>query len=190
MPGDDANIKGRSTAFGTLTPFQNELQRLRTTAVLLALHLRSNYKDAEQLSFLHHARWVVLPRRLLAQRTRPRLFPIRRSELLFMSTFNGDWTEYLTAFSRVLTMAMDLVWSASEGWPGARHQAEFKDYVEQHALRAALFCNNYGSDGVGDVRSALRVSDALDRFALELDPRKFQEQYEELLYSLSPDLGA
>jgi len=60
-------------------------------------------KDLRNLSFIHFARWVIIPRASF-----PRLFAkqpeesLRYDYLLFFSNFNGTWNQYIDAFSAVL----------------------------------------------------------------------------------------
>ncbi len=44
---------------------------------------------------------------------------VDRWYLLFMSDFVGEFDDYLLAFARKLTAAMNLIWRNCERWPGA-----------------------------------------------------------------------
>lgn len=194
MGMDGENIKGRAYAFGVLSaikPFQRPILDL----VLLALRATKPDGTARELSFLHFAHWVVVPSdriRMVGSDRRARA----RSYLLFLSAFNGDWDEYLSAFSRVLFSALNTVWNQCENWPNATRLQAFLDYVDQHELFADAFWNSYGHANAEDIRAALRLSDALDQFALETpqpspaDAAQFQRAYDRLLLQLGADLAA
>jgi hypothetical protein len=194
MGMDGENIKGRAYAFGVLSaikPFQRPVVEL----VLLALRAAKPDATARDLSFLHFAHWVVLPGERVRE-TGSNRSARRRSYLLFLSAFNGDWDEYLNAFSRVLFDALNAVWNRCERWPDASRREAFLDYVDAHELFADAFWNAYGDANAEDIRAALRMSDALDRFALETPPPtaadavQFRRACDRLLLQLCADLAA
>src|SRR5688572_6332189 len=194
MAMDSENIKGRAYAFGTLSAVKR--LRRRPLQVVLAF-LRTAKPDglARDLSFLHFAEWVLVPANTVQRVASAESGSARKRQyLLFMSAFNGDWDEYLHAFSRVLAPALNSVWTHCEDFPGAQHLQAFLDYVDGHELFADASFNSYGDSNAEDIRAALRVAQALERFALELgthgDARRFRQRYERLLIELGSDLAA
>ena len=185
------NLKGRAAAFTTLTPNRDSsrlmrfVRRVVLRASLVVVRFDSlRQQEAVDLAFLHFARWIIIV---------GRQFGLRRDYVLFCSSFNGDWDDYLNAFGRVLHTALNRIWGSSEGWPGAERLAAFKRYVARYELRPEAFFNAYGAAGARDIRSALVVSEALDDFAdraRDLEPGALRAAYDELLVELSPHLAS
>jgi hypothetical protein len=193
MAMDSENIKGRAYAFGTLSALA-PLRRRSLQAVLWFLRTAQPDRIARELSFLHFASWVLVPGDRL-QRTASAESPAakKRAVLLFLSAFNGDWDEYLAAFSRVLALPLNAVWRHCQGWPGAQHLNAFLDYVDDHEVFADAFFNAYGDANAEDIRAALRLCEKLEQFALERsggDATRFRQGYERLLIELGADLAA
>ena len=193
MAMDSENIKGRAYAFGTLSALA-PFRRRSLQALLWFLRTACPDRVARELSFLHFAQWVIVPRdRLQRTASATDRAAKKRAVLLFMSAFNGDWDEYLAAFSRVLALPLNAVWWHCQDWPGAQHLHAFLDYVDDHEVFADAFFNAYGDANAEDIRAALRLSERLEQFALELDggdARRFRQGYERLLLELGADLAA
>jgi hypothetical protein len=185
----DEKIKGRASAFATLSPFKGFVARQLEAAVLWgASALRKPEPRMRARKFLHHAYWVRLPGSAFRTGT-----PKSRSEehgaLLFMSSFTGDLADYLGAFTVVLPDEMDLVWGQSENWPGARNYNASLGFVRRYMRRVDAFFNAYGDAGVDDIRFALRLRTELDRLALETfqSDEQFARAFHEVVLSLRSD---
>lgn len=57
------------------------------------------------------------------------------TRLLFASTYDGDWDGYLHDFALKIPDSLDLIFSASEGWPGIRSPAA-KDWIAERQVTA------------------------------------------------------
>jgi hypothetical protein len=191
--------RARTAAFGTHTTFARAYGGLWASAKLSLLRIVKTERQARSLGSLHFAYWVRLPRRRLARLTELRrragaIAAPRRDQLLFLSDFSGDWEVYLAGFNRVLRHALDAVWNGSVGWKPEMELNEYLAYVRAHQVSAEAYFQAYGSSAdVHDVRSALHVSEQLDRFAYdtdgELDPARFYEAYKQLLIRLGGHLA-
>lgn len=193
MAMDSENIKGRAYAFGTLSALR-PLRRPLLHALLAFLRTLKPDRIARELAFLHFAQWLVIPadRAHRVSSAQPGAVS-KRHYLLFLSAFNGDWDEYLHAFSRVLAPPLNAIWTHCPGWPGAQHLQAFLRYVDDHELFADAFYNAYDDANAEDIRAALRLSRALEEFALELDvgdAKRFRQRFERMLVELGPDLAA
>lgn len=188
----------RTEAFGTRTYFASKKDRLVTAAKLALLRVLKSEEDARSLGSLHFASWVLVPRRKMERlrqlRARVVADPAARDQMLFMSDFSGDWEVYLVGFNRVLLSALDLAWGNSVGW---RSPMELKDYlrfVEAHELRAQAYYSPYAHDAsVSDVRSALLLSDEVERFAFEVadtSAERFGDAFRRLRIRLGTGLSA
>jgi hypothetical protein len=151
-------------------------------------------KDLKNLSFIHFARWVVVGRHqfthLSSKQPREEL---RYDYLLFFSNFNGTWNQYIDAFSAVLSRGLNLVWRWSERYPGSRPVTDFKRYITLVQFDTDYYYNVYPRASTNDVKAALRVQDALDRFApisQTLSPADFEKAWLEFLVQVQSDLGS
>lgn len=158
---------------GTIKPLQNDLKRL---------------------SFIHFARWVVIGRhqfpRLSSKQPREEL---RYDYLLFFSNFNGTWNQYIDAFSAVLSKGLNLIWRWSEKYPGSTPVTGFKGYISLVQFDTDYYYNVYPRAAANDVKAALRVQDAVDRFAgasQSLSPADFEKAWLAFLVRVQPDLGS
>jgi hypothetical protein len=124
------NINGKAYAMNTISPMKPwKTWIVRGFFVILGLvkPLRSGLVN---LSFIHFARWVIVPRRRF-----PRLSKQQPKEhlqydyLLFFSNFNGTWNQYIDAFSAVLSTGLNAIWRWSEKFPGAMPVTPFKNYI-------------------------------------------------------------
>jgi hypothetical protein len=188
----DQNIKGRASAFATLSPFKGFVARQLEAAVLWgARAFREPEARMRGRRFLHHAYWVRLPGSAFRTGT-----PKSRSEehgaLLFMSSFTGDLADYLGGFTVVLPHEMDLIWGSSDNWPGAWNYNACLGFVRRYMRRVDAFFNAYGDAGVDDIRFALRLRTELDRLALQnfRSDEDFARAFDEMTLSLWGDGGS
>lgn len=181
----------RSKPFGTRTLFASALDRRLTQARLALLRVLKLEGDARSLSSLHFAYWVVVSRDKLSQ-----LSGIKHSndEMLFMSDFSGDWEVYLVGFNRLLMSALDLVWGRSLEWKQKMQVNDYLRFVRKHQFGQQYSFSPYMSRAtVDDVRSALEVSAALDKFVFDtraVDAEQFAALFDELCMRLGTRLAA
>ncbi len=150
--------------------------------------------DLKNLSFIHFARWVCIGRNdfphLSAEQPREDL---KYDYLLFFSNFNGTWNQYIDAFSAVLYRGLDAVWMWSEKFPGARPVTAFKRYIALVQFDTDYYYNVYPRASTNDVKAALVVQDALDKFSQtsqSLSPGDFEKAWLQFQVAVSPHLGS
>jgi hypothetical protein len=188
------NLNGKAYAMNAVTPMKPwKTPILKLFFFILGL-IKPLQKDLKNLSFIHFARWVVVGRnsfpRLSDQQPREEL---RYDYLLFFSNFNGTWNQYIDAFSAVLFKGLDAIWIWSEKYPGSRPVTAFKRYISLVQFDTDYYFNVYPHAATNDVKAALRVQDALTRFAAtsqSLSPAEFEKAWLEFRVTVSPDLGA
>ena len=170
MANTDQNIKGKASAFATLSPFKGFVARQLEGAVLfIADTLRRPEPRMRSRQFLHQAYWVRLPPSTFRRPRLPKGRSARRGALLFMSSFTGDLSDYLGGFTLVLPAEMDAIWEQCHDWPKARHYGACLKFVERYMRRVDAFFNAYGDAGVSDIRFALDLRGELDSLAMESD---------------------
>jgi hypothetical protein len=188
------NINGKAYALNAITPMKWwKTPFLRTFLFLLGI-IKPLGADLKNLSFIHFARWVIVPRKGF-----PRLAETQPAEnlrydyLLFFSNFNGTWNQYIDAFSGVLAYGLNLVWRWSEKYPGGVPITPFKQYIASVQFDTDYYYNSYPHAATNDIKAALRVQAAIDQFAKtsqSLTPGDFAKAYVEFLVQVQPDLGS
>ena len=188
------NINGKTYAMNAITPMQPwKTPILRLLFWLLGL-IKPLQKDLINLSFIHFARWVIVPRRRFPSLdARAQQKPLRYDYLLFFSNFNGTWDQYIDAFSAVLSRGLNAIWMWSEKFPGAVPVTPFKQYIDRVQFDTDYYYSAYPLSTTNDVKAAHRVTDALDSFeqsSANLPPDDFAKAYRKFLVQVQADLGA
>ena len=194
-----ANLSGKSYAFNAITPIsRGRLWRVRLAFVLIWLAsfrivqrvlrfvpLVADQQRLIDLSFIHFARWTIVRRRQWAYfgGRQPSSWPCY-DYILFCSNFNGDWEQYIEAFSEVVPGGMNLIWGTNVRFPGARPITPFLQYIRQNQFDTDYYYTAYPGASATDIRGALDLSTAIDGFArtgLTLPPDEFRAAFERFL---------
>lgn len=201
-----ANIAGKAYGFTAITatrPWKTWFLRLSFVLIRVAtfpivqklLHkvrLVATQKRLVDLSFIHFARWVIVPRRAFRRIEGQPRERLRYDYMLFCSNFNGDWEQYIQAFSQVIPGGMNLLWRWSPGFPGAEAITPFLGYIRQCQLDTDYYYSAYPGASTNDIRGALHLAEAFDAFAAEakgLDPAAFESAHNRFLGTVAKDLG-
>lgn len=176
------NVKGKTTAFATLTRFRGHRDQLLEALVLfVARTRRGDEPTMRELNFLHHALWARLP----GARLKPKGARLSRNEkrgmLLFTSYFTGDLADYLGGFTSKLPGPMDKIWFRCEDWPGAKAYGECLQFIRKYRLPSSAYYNGRANLGVKETRVALRTRLRLDELAAQSatgSDAEFQHAYE------------
>lgn len=165
------NQKGTTAAFGTLTPFRDKLSEVvyEGLALFRARFLQEQEPVIRDLTFLHHALWVKVPKSKLRYRSAPKDAPEREPSLVFLSYFTGDLLDYLRGFTERLAPAMNALWGPCKEWEGAESYGATKRFVLNHRWRTDAYFNGRTDLNVGDTRVALATALKLDELADTLD---------------------
>ena len=182
-----ANVEGKATAITVITPVKWWGRPVLALVFWAGRHLTFTLKKLQQLSFIHYARWAVIPR-----------FPdggrgerLQHAYLFFESNFNGTWDQYIDAFSEVVPERMTAIWGTSYGFPGPLPVEPFKDYIRRNEYVANHYWSAYPEATATEIVSAARVAAALDRFRRQsagLEPPAFKAAYDRLLETVQRDL--
>ena len=179
-----ANVEGRATAITVLTPVKPVGRFVLPIVFWIGRNVTRTLKKLQMLSFIHFARWIVIPR-----------FPdgekLHYRYLFFESNFNGLWDQYIDAFSEVVPERMKGIWGTSYGFPGPIPVEPFKAYIRKNELVANHYWSAYPAATTTEIISAQRVAAALDDFqrrSAGLDPEAFAAAYRALLTDVQRDL--
>src|SRR5919205_1180122 len=175
-----ANVEGKATAITVITPVKPWARPLLALVFWAGRHLSFTLEKLEQLSFIHYARWAVIPR-----------FPdgnggerLNHTYLYFESNFNGTWDQYIDAFSEVVPGRMKGIWGTSYGFPGPIPVGPFKEYIRRNEYVANHYWSAYPGATTTEIISAEHVAAAIDdlrRRADGLSPDKFKAAYDQML---------
>ncbi len=84
------------------------------------------------------------------------------TRMIFATTFDGDWVQYIDDFVTKIPDYLDVIDSAWEGWPGIR-SPHAKDYLAEHQFTAEGWY--VGNDlTVAETRRLMRIGQAVDEF--------------------------
>jgi hypothetical protein len=182
-----ANVEGKATAITVLTPVKRHGPLVLAGVFWAGRHLTFTLEKLQTLSFIHYARWAMIPR-----------FPdggegerLNHSYLFFESNFNGTWDQYIDAFSEIVPARMKGIWGTSYGFPGPVPVEPFKQYIRDNEFVANHYWSAYPDATATEVISAARVAEALDRFrrrSARLEPAAFKAAYDEFLAAVQRDL--
>src|SRR3954469_12898603 len=182
-----ANVEGKATAITVITPVKWWGRPALALVFLAGRRLTFTLEKLQRLSFIHYARWAVIPR-----------FPDggggergKYTYLFFESNFNGTWDQYIDAFSEVVPGRMKAIWGSSYGFPGPIPVEPFKAYIRKNEFVANHYWSAYPSATTTEIISAQRVAAALDGLRTRsgrLDPEAFARAYEAMLTEVQRDL--
>lgn len=187
------NINGKAYAMNAISP----MKPWKTWIVRAFFILLGTFKPLAtglvDLSFIHFARWVIVPRnRFPRVSDRQPKEKLQYDYLLFFSNFNGTWNQYIDAFSAVLSDGLDAIWRWSEKFPGATPVTPFKAYIQRGQFGTDHYYDAYPHATTNDVKAAHRVQAAFDDFAARcnaLSPSEFETAYREFVVKVQCDLG-
>jgi hypothetical protein len=171
---------GQSRALNVFTPIRpGEEEALRS---YLGSFPRGHESPLARSGRTHVARWVIIDR--LQTECLPDPDRLRRIQLLFTSSFDGDERSYLEDLVRVLAPEIPEIWGRCEEYPGLDAPAALVDWLLDHRVASSFFFAAYGQSTVQQVRNALAAREQAIAFALraqDMDPqerlRAFREAF-------------
>lgn len=154
---------------------------------------RQAQKDLKNLSFIHFARWVIIPHkrfpRLSAQQP---VESLHYDYLLFCSNFNGSWEQYIDAFSEVIPGGMNNIWRWSVKYPGSQPISPFLAYIEQNQYDNDYCYNATPGASTTDILRALVLHQKLGAFipaSRNLSAIEFERAFYAFVSTVQNSLG-
>jgi hypothetical protein len=203
-----SNINGKAYAMNAITPmkpwktwilrivfvglgFVFFLQKLIDS---MGFSFRLGGDGLKELSFIHFARWVIVPHRKFPRTTtqQPKE-DLQYDYLFFFSNFNGTWNQYIDAFSAGLSSGLDAIWCWSEKFPGAVPVTPFKEYIARVQFETDYYYDAYPHATTNDVKAAHRVQSAFDELKATspgMSDDDFAKAYLRFLMKVQGNLGA
>lgn len=188
-----SNINHKTYAMNAVTP----QKWWKTWIVRLIFFILGKFPKTTaglvELSFIHFARWVIVPRRKF-----PHVDPgqpveeLRYDYMLFFSNFNGTWNQYIDAFSAVLSTGLNAIWRWSEKFPGSVPVTPFKQHIARCQFDTDYYYTAYPYATTNDVKAAHRVQtelDALVQSSAGQSAEEFERAYRKFVVAVQCDLG-
>lgn len=190
------NIQGKSYAMNVFTPIKPGTRWLNQLVMKYASLCIGPAKEnaLKKLSFIHFARWVVIPKACFQQ-----LAPeqpketLKQDYLFFESNFNGTWDQYIDAFSDVLPVGLNIIWYWSSRYPGSRPITPFKEYIVHNQSWTDYYFNATPGAATNDVKAGLHFQEALKDFREKtkgMTPEQFGAAYRVFILDIQNDLGS
>jgi hypothetical protein len=127
----------------------------------------------------HFARFIVLDD--LVHQGEPQIRdPLASKYLMFVTSFDGDLGDYLSAILSSMPVEAEEVWGLCVGFPGVSDREAFTKYMEHNQIETSFFIAAYPDATVEDVLSALAVREQVARFAVAnqlSDPQLLMERW-------------
>jgi hypothetical protein len=106
-----------------------------------------------RLSFIHFARWALVPRR----------------SLLFLTSFDGSDIQYIEAFVRVVPGRINGLYAGATGFPGPRRFGPVARYIDEHNHTPDHFWIAHPEASTRMVSQALALAELYAKFEPRLD---------------------
>jgi hypothetical protein len=110
--------------------------------------LHGDFSTSDKIGTLHDMRFV---------------FVDNDKKMIFATTYDGEWDPYIDDFATKMPDALDVIFSACEGWPGIR-DPKIKDWIVKFQIPAAGWYVATPDLTVADTRRLERIGKALDEF--------------------------
>ena len=175
---DDPNALGRAHALTVISVVKRRGLLPLRLLFFIGRHVPPLLNTLRKLSFIHFARWTLVP--ALPGDGRK----LRNVHLFFESNFNGTWSQYIDAFSYVVPQHIALIWRSSYGFPGSIPASGLKAYIAEHEYPAGHYYSAYPEASSTMIIAALALRRDLDRLRREapsLTPEAFDKAYHALL---------
>jgi len=155
--------------------------------LLLRLGSRRSPTTIRRLSFIHFARLTIIRRfPALGQEKED----VGRSLMLFQSTYDGTFDQYIDAFVAAIPAKMRAFWGSSYGFPGVNPGVPFKAFISANEFRLGHVYNAHGEASTTMIASALALRGPHEDFyrAVRDDAAGFEDHYKAFLTQMQADL--
>jgi hypothetical protein len=185
-----SNQNGRAKAMTVFTPIRPGMVLLSRLVSLWNRNVPAMGRPLRKLSFIHFAWWGfvhAIPYNGLPQRPEN----LRYTYLFFETNYNGEFDDYIDAFSYVIPIQMWLAWGSAFGFPGPRPVTRFKRYIRYNEFPVDHYYVAYPEASATMVQSALRLDRRIETFrqeTVDLDPAQFAAAYRRFVRDNQRDL--
>jgi hypothetical protein len=184
---DPRNVDGQAiaiTVFSAVKPWG----RLWLALVFLwARAFPKSQGKLARLSFIHFARLTIIRRFPAMGQAKEDIGP---PLMLFESTYDGTFDQYIDAFVAAIPIKMRAFWSTSYGFPGVKPVVPFKAFIRANEFRSGHFYNAHGNASTTMIASALALRGPHEEFyrTVRDDQDGFADHYKAFLTQVQADL--
>lgn len=159
---------------------------------LLGCSRVARFGKLDRLQVAYSIRWTLLPAFDRTRRFRFKRPNDQRRQLLFEANFEGDWDEYLENLGAVYGGALDKMFTAGMGYPGAVNPGLFKTYIRAHDHLPEQFVAAYDDITPSGIRQELeaRYGSAARRAAQQEGLGRSSPHWSTFLVPLRPGQAA
>ncbi len=143
------------------------------------------------LSLIHYARWAIIDKFPHLDYSQPKE-ELKYNYMLFLSNFNGSWTQYVDSFHMAIPEGLNFFWNRNIKFPKSIPLQPFHNYITFNQIWTNHYYNAYPMAASNDIKGSQELKEALTDFisASESDnPEAFQNRYEKLLVDQQRNLG-
>jgi hypothetical protein len=115
-----------------------------------------------RMSFIHFARLTVIHR--LPRLGQPEEEDIRHPLMLFLSVYDGTFSQYIETFAAGIPIKMRAFWGTSYGYPGIDPVTPFKQYIRDNEFSSGHTYLANGEATTTMIRAALKLRDPHEAF--------------------------
>ncbi len=191
-----SNIAGKAYAMNLVTPIKRYMLWVNRFIFWLAgrrLFQERAFGGLSTLSLIHYARWAIFTDKDFPVMGKGQLKEkFSYGYMLFLSNFNGSWTQYVDSFSMSIPGGLNLLWKKNVGWPNSVPETPFNKYVVTNQIWTEHYYNAYPLASSNDVKSAKRGKKELIALMHDLGsitPDQFLKKYNDALLELQADLS-
>jgi hypothetical protein len=178
-----SNVNGQGVALTAVSTVRSVGRWWLPLVFRFAETFSGGRRSMGRLGLIHSARWSLI-REIPFNEPPQRRVRLNHPHLLFESTFNGGWEEYVDNVAHFVTLGIKLLWGTSYGFPQPLPTAPLKSYIRRNEIVASHFYSAYPEATTRMVLSALELTQKLRVFeerAREMTPEAFAAEWPRFL---------
>lgn len=190
-----SNIAGKAYAMNVITPINRWRALFNKFVFFLAKTplMSGKLRGLLTLSMIHYARWAIIspgqfPRLCESQPKED----LKYAYMLFMSNFNGSWTQYVDSFHMSIPAGLNLLWHGNTKFPKAVPLTPFHQYILHNQIWTEHYYNAYPLAAANDVKAAMMLKTSLLQFIEQSESStsaQFAKQYAQFIFENQNHLG-
>jgi hypothetical protein len=182
----EENVKGKTAAFMTFSPFKSWISRMAEYGVLLGAVTQE--QAVRGLEFLHYAFFTRVSPGTLRRIGIPTNTTCAHGGLLFLSAFNGDAEAYFQGFSTQVDKPMNAIWGCCTDWEKANPYKYLDKFIRTYRRPVDAHFNTYPSDTT-TIRNALDLRRGIDALMVTaLDDKSSDDDFQSAYHQLAQEL--
>jgi hypothetical protein len=147
------------TQFTMFTPVKPSIvYRNCLDLILFTARLNPDYAPLKKVGTIHFAIFAYIEKDTMKDEA-----PLAATYLIFESTFDGTWGDYINDFGTLIPWQIDMVWNNCTGYPGVANQPAFYNYLRTNEIAGYTFAS-YPDATDPDVVRSIDLREAFQQF--------------------------